>query len=131
MLAIGALGIYLTVSDDPVNLPSEGTIQDLVGDDTTAPSVPSEETAAPSAGPLGPPPPPSRLVIPSLYIDAPMLFPKSRTVRIRLPGIPPCQSIRPSVPIQGGQATPFSQGMLTGRLQAGHRFPVFSTGSAR
>jgi LPXTG-site transpeptidase (sortase) family protein len=85
MLAIGALGIYLTVSDDPVDLPSEGTIQDLVGDDTTAPSVPSEETPAPSAAPLGPPSSPTRLLIPSLYIDAPII---AKGVQDTIPEVP-------------------------------------------
>jgi len=70
VFAIGATGIYLALSDNGVDLPSEGSINEIIGED----SGEGEGIASPAAEPEGPPPPPpTRLLIPSLYIDAPIV----------------------------------------------------------
>jgi LPXTG-site transpeptidase (sortase) family protein len=72
--AVGAVVIFLTITDNPVDLPSEGTITDIVSnDDGPATDTTGDEIGVPGTEPGPIPPPPSRLVIPSLYIDAPIV----------------------------------------------------------
>jgi len=68
VLTIGAIGVFVAMSNDSVNLPEQGTIQEIIdeGVDEPAPAA----TAQPD---LPPPPPPIRMVIPRLYIDAPIV----------------------------------------------------------
>jgi LPXTG-site transpeptidase (sortase) family protein len=76
VFSAGALGIYVTLADDPVDLPSEGTIADIVGtaSDTATDENGLGEVTLPTQQPDSPPPPPpTRLLIPSLYIDAPII----------------------------------------------------------
>jgi LPXTG-site transpeptidase (sortase) family protein len=72
IFAVGALSIYFTLADDPIDLPSEGSIGDIVSSDDNG-NVYQDETGVPGTdeGPI--PPPPARLLIPSLYIDAPIV----------------------------------------------------------
>jgi LPXTG-site transpeptidase (sortase) family protein len=75
VFTVGALGIYLTVSDNNVDLPSEGTITDIISDNPGPTTDTSGDViGAPGNEPEGPPPPsPARLLIPSLYVDAPII----------------------------------------------------------
>lgn len=68
VLAFGLFSIISALRDDPADLPSEGTIEDILEDNTDEPavigSVPPEPTPQ---GPL-----PTRIAVPSLYVDAPV-----------------------------------------------------------
>jgi len=68
VLAIGVSGMVLALRDDGVDLPGEGSISDIAGEETAA------AVAEPPPFEPGPPPvAPTRLAIPSLYLDAPMI----------------------------------------------------------
>jgi LPXTG-site transpeptidase (sortase) family protein len=70
ILVIGAAGIVIGLRSDGANLPDQGTISDIAGDNTASTAAELPATDAPQ----GPPPPaPTRMVIPSLYIDAPVI----------------------------------------------------------
>jgi LPXTG-site transpeptidase (sortase) family protein len=72
--ATGALVILLTLSDDAINLPSEGTITDIVTkDEQPVTDTSGDEVGAPTDNARPVPPPPTRLLIPSLYVDAPIV----------------------------------------------------------
>ncbi len=69
-IAVGTAGIVFALRDDGVELPEQGSITDI------APEAAAEVVAQPPVtdAPAGPPPPaPTRLLIPSLYIDAPVI----------------------------------------------------------
>jgi LPXTG-site transpeptidase (sortase) family protein len=68
LAAAGVVGIIAALSSGSVELPSEGTIGEIVGE--TGSQSPQGTTAAetPKEGP-----PPVRLAIPGLYIDAPVV----------------------------------------------------------
>jgi LPXTG-site transpeptidase (sortase) family protein len=68
VLVIGVSGIVLALRSDGVELPGEGSISDIAGEETAA--------AVAEPPPFEPGPPalaPTRLAIPSLYLDAPMI----------------------------------------------------------
>jgi len=70
VLAIGTAGIVFALRDDGVDLPEEGTITEIAEQNSgeQADSLPATDV------PAGPPPPaPTRMVIPSLYLDAPVV----------------------------------------------------------
>lgn len=68
MLAAGLLSIFAALGGDGADLPSEGSIQEIVGDNRGSGSAGSGqgEAAAPVV-------PPVRFAIPRLYIDAPVI----------------------------------------------------------
>ncbi|HET8944889.1 MAG TPA: class F sortase [Dehalococcoidia bacterium] len=66
LLAAGIIGIIVALSSDGIDLPSEGSIDEIVADATIRPS----ESAPP---PVERGPAPVRFVIPGLYIDAPVI----------------------------------------------------------
>jgi LPXTG-site transpeptidase (sortase) family protein len=68
VLVIGVSAMVIALRDDGVDLPDEGSITDIVPEETQ-PSV-----ATPVGATAGPPPlAPTRMAIPSLYIDAPVI----------------------------------------------------------
>ena len=70
LLAISFVSIFAALSNDGADLPEEGSIQDIIAE--AAQPVGGEP--GPNEVDLGPlPPPPMRLAIPRLYIDAPVI----------------------------------------------------------
>lgn len=67
-LAAGVVGIVAAISSSGVDLPSEGSIHDIVADATAAPTDGVQVDGAIPRGPA-----PIRFVIPGLYIDAPVI----------------------------------------------------------
>ena len=66
VLVVGVSGMLLALRDDGVQLPDEGSIGDIAPKGTAA--------AVAESPPVGPPPlSPTRIAIPSLYLDAPMI----------------------------------------------------------
>jgi LPXTG-site transpeptidase (sortase) family protein len=71
VFAIGVTGIFLALNDDGADLPDEGSITEIAEENA---SPTSTGTVPATAQPDGPPPPaPTRLGIPGLYIDAPVI----------------------------------------------------------
>jgi len=68
VLACGLLSIISALGDDPADLPTEGTIEDILEDNPEEPVV--EGSVPPEPTPVGPMP--VRLAVPSLYLDAPV-----------------------------------------------------------
>lgn len=68
VLAFGVFSIISALTDDPADLPSEGTIQDILDDNVEGPIV--EGNVPPEPTPVGPLP--IRIAVPSLYVDAPV-----------------------------------------------------------
>lgn len=68
LLAAGIIAMLVALSDDNVDLPAEGSIDELVADATSQPAINSREEEATRIGPA-----PVRFVIPGLYIDAPVI----------------------------------------------------------
>ena len=66
LLATGAIGIIVALSSDGIDLPSEGSIDEIVAHATIRPS--ESPPVQPARGPA-----PVRFVIPGLYIDAPVI----------------------------------------------------------
>ncbi|MDO8614565.1 MAG: class F sortase [Dehalococcoidia bacterium] len=67
LLALGLFTVVSALTDDDIPLPSEGSLQQIIGADAPA----AGEPQAPPPTPAGPPP--VRLVIARLYIDAPII----------------------------------------------------------
>ena len=59
--------IFIALSNDGANLPNQGSIEQIIGDSAQL----GTPEATPQAVPL--PPPPTRIAIPRLYIDAPVI----------------------------------------------------------
>jgi len=69
LLALAFVSIFAALNNDGANLPEEGTLQEILGE-----SVPGVDQSATTTLDLGPlPAPPTRLAIPRLYIDAPVI----------------------------------------------------------
>lgn len=68
LLIAGVLGILVAASGTNVNLPREGSIDDIVAEATNQASEDIPAEAVVSRGPL-----PVRFAIPALYIDAPVI----------------------------------------------------------
>jgi LPXTG-site transpeptidase (sortase) family protein len=68
LLAAGVVGILASISSSGVDLPSEGSISDIVAEATAAPTDDASVDAGIPRGPA-----PIRFVIPGLYIDAPVI----------------------------------------------------------
>jgi LPXTG-site transpeptidase (sortase) family protein len=69
LTAAGVIGIFVALSSDEVDLPQEGSITDIVGEAAgEQPTAAPLAEAEPAPGPL-----PVRLIIPRLYIDAPVI----------------------------------------------------------
>ncbi len=84
LLAAGIIGMLIALSGGGVDLPAEGSIDELVADATTqpAPNSPDGET-------IGVGPAPIRFMIPGLYIDAPVITETLDAASIpRVPGRP-------------------------------------------
>jgi LPXTG-site transpeptidase (sortase) family protein len=68
-VAAGAFVIIRAAAGGGAGLPNEGSIEDIIRGSPRA-----DGAAAPGGGPEGPPPPlPVRMLIPKLYIDAPVI----------------------------------------------------------
>ena len=68
---IGAIvGIVMALGESNANLPNEGSIDQIIAESTDGTPLATPQ-AVPQAVPL--PPPPTRLVVPRLYIDAPII----------------------------------------------------------
>lgn len=86
-LAVLAVGIYFIVSsltDDPVKLPSEGSIEEIV-------NVSGEGSGAippRGASPLPAGPHPTRIAVPRLFIDAPVSAFGFESADSRIPAVP-------------------------------------------
>lgn len=69
-IGIGLFAVVSALTDDPVQLPDEGSIQDIVGgspaDGSPAPALGTEPT--PPSGPR-----PTRMTISRIYVDAPII----------------------------------------------------------
>ncbi len=65
MLAAGLFAIITAVGDDGADLPSQGSLQEILGADS-ATGVPAQPSRPPAPAPV-------RFVIPRLYIDAPVV----------------------------------------------------------
>jgi len=69
LLAVAFLSIFASLNNDGADLPEEGTLQEILGE-----SLSDEDQSATTTLDLGPlPAPPTRLAIPRLYIDAPVI----------------------------------------------------------
>lgn len=68
LLAAGVIGVVLALSGPGVDLPAEGSINDIVAEATSQPTDNAPEAEATTRGPA-----PVRFVIPGLYIDAPVI----------------------------------------------------------
>ncbi len=69
-LLVGSAAIFMSLRDDGVDLPAQGNLTDIVddsADDNTSDQTDATATAIP-AGPA-----PTRMVIPELFIDAPVI----------------------------------------------------------
>jgi LPXTG-site transpeptidase (sortase) family protein len=84
VLAVGATGMFIALRDDGVDLPSEGNLTDILEDSATESPAPDSPAAAGTEAPEGPAP--TRMVIPRLYIDAPVIV-KGLTAS-NLPDVP-------------------------------------------
>lgn len=70
VLALGLFGVFSTIGRSNIELPSEGSIQEILNDRPVPGGTPNGNTPTPA----GPPPPTAvRMVIPRLYIDAPVV----------------------------------------------------------
>lgn len=70
LLAASVASIFAALNNDGADLPEEGTIQQILGE--TAPQA--QGGAVSNQADIGPlPPPPVRLAIPRLYVDAPII----------------------------------------------------------
>lgn len=69
LLAVAVVSIFAALNNDGANLPEEGTLQEILGE--SAPGAGQTGESALDLGPL--PAPPTRLAIPRLYIDAPIV----------------------------------------------------------
>jgi LPXTG-site transpeptidase (sortase) family protein len=67
LLAVGLFAIISALGDDGAGLPSEGSLQEILGD------APTAAPAAPPTPSRPPAPAPVRFLIPRLYIDAPVV----------------------------------------------------------
>jgi hypothetical protein len=68
-LAVGLFFVISALTDDPVQLPSEGSIEDIV-DDASGEAVGA--VPPPNASPVPSGPRPTRIAVPRLFIDAPV-----------------------------------------------------------
>lgn len=69
LLAAGVFSVISALTDDPVDLPSEGSLDSILSD-----SIDPDDPSALPSGDDGPPPiPPVRVSIPKLYVDAPVV----------------------------------------------------------
>jgi LPXTG-site transpeptidase (sortase) family protein len=69
LLAVAVVSIFAALSSDGANLPEEGSLQEILGE-----NAPAAEQGAANTLNLGPlPAPPTRLAIPKLYLDAPII----------------------------------------------------------
>jgi LPXTG-site transpeptidase (sortase) family protein len=69
LLAVAFVSIFAALNNDGANLPEEGTLQEILNQ-----SVAGGDQGAASTLDLGPlPAPPTRLAVPRLYIDAPIV----------------------------------------------------------
>ena len=69
LLAVAIVSIFAALNHDGANLPEEGTLQEILGE-----NVPGAGQSAANTLDLGPlPAPPTRLAVPRLYIDAPII----------------------------------------------------------
>ncbi len=75
LLGAGLFSIFATLADDSADLPSQGSLSDILGEAVDSDSVGSQNLAATAtAAQPGPPPPaPVRIAIPRLYIEAPVV----------------------------------------------------------
>src|SRR5688572_10105138 len=69
LLAVAFVSIFAALNNDGANLPEEGTLQEILGEG--APGAVQSDATTLDLGPL--PAPPTRLAIPRLYIDAPVI----------------------------------------------------------
>jgi len=67
LLGFGIFSIVSALTDDGVSLPQQGSIQDIIGAD----GAPANQQVPAVSAPTGPPP--VRIAIPRLYIDAPIV----------------------------------------------------------
>ena len=67
LLAAGLVSIFVALSDDNVDLPSEGSLEEILEEREAAPAVVSEVLSEPAA------PEPTRIGIPTIGVDAPVL----------------------------------------------------------
>ena len=70
LLVAGLVSVLSALTDDPANLPNEGSLESIL-QDSIDPEEPSTLVASENAGP--PPAAPVRLSIPRLYVDAPVI----------------------------------------------------------
>ncbi len=70
LLAVGLFSIVATLSDDNVDLPEEGSLQEILDSNVGPEQLSLTATAAP-AGP--PPPAPVGISIPAIYVQAPVV----------------------------------------------------------
>jgi len=69
LLAIALASIFAALNNNAADLPDEGSIQEILGE-----SAQQGQSETGNEGDIGPlPPPPVRLAIPRLYIDAPVV----------------------------------------------------------
>ncbi len=69
LLAVGLFSVFAAIHDGGADLPGQGSIEQIVGE-----GAQPGDLSVPGSVPDGPPPPaPTRLVIPRLYIDAPVI----------------------------------------------------------
>jgi len=69
LLVAGLVSVLTALTDDPVNLPNEGSLESILED-----SIDPDEASALAVEDAGPPPAtPVRLSIPRLYVDAPVI----------------------------------------------------------
>ncbi len=69
LLAAGLVSVLSALTDDPVDLPNEGSLESILEDSID----PDEPQALPDEDPGPPPVAPVRLSIPRLYVDAPVV----------------------------------------------------------
>jgi len=70
LLAISFVSIFAALNNDGADLPNEGSLQEIIGSD----QQPGPGAMTASGIDLGPlPPPPVRVAIPRLYVDAPII----------------------------------------------------------
>ena len=70
LLAIAFVSIFAALNNDGADLPNEGNLQEILGE-SGQPGAGQPGVAEADLGPM--PPPPVRLAIPRLYIDAPVI----------------------------------------------------------
>jgi len=69
LLAVAFVSIFAALNNDGANLPEEGTLQEILGENLS--EADQSATTNLDLGPL--PAPPTRLAVPRLYIDAPVI----------------------------------------------------------